>query len=106
MFGINRLNIRFPHCLSPRLSPKLLRNCLDQPKLNLQRNSESVRGPRHVFQIFFILFRAIILSRGIFRFAAVLFYQRREPADVEFRIIAHYEIIVSKLEEQKTERSH
>ena len=32
----------------------------------------SLLGSRHVFHIFFILFGAIILSRGIFRFAAAL----------------------------------
>ena len=59
-------------------------------------------GSRHVFHIFFILFGAIILSRGIFRFAAALQTGGRELPDGGFRIIAHYEIIVSKLEAQKT----
>ena len=74
------MNIRFPYCLSPPVSPKRLPNCLDQPKLNFQRNSPSECPPR-VLDLF-ILFRAIILSRGIFRFAATRPARRREPADV------------------------
>ena len=40
-------------------------NCPRSPKLNLLRNSSAVSMLSHVFMIFFILFAAIILSRGI-----------------------------------------
>ena len=53
-------------CLKP-LPPQFQSplNCPRSPKLNLLRNSSAVSMLSHVFMIFFILFAAIILSRGI-----------------------------------------
>ena len=78
----------------------------------------------HVFMIFFILFSAIILSRGISRFAAIYPAWRTAGwlaaivashsvgltldhlARALSHIIVHYEIIVNKLGAQKTQLSH
>ena len=59
---------------SPSKSAVLLYplNCPLSPKLNLLRNRSAVSMLEHVFMIFFILFSAIILSRGISGFAAAL----------------------------------
>ena len=58
------------------ISPLTSLNCPRSPKLNLLRNIVPGLGwTRHVFMIFFILFGAIILSRGISRFAATYLHR-------------------------------
>ena len=104
------MNIRFLIVCLRQFPPKLLRNCLDQPKLNLQRNSviAELGGwlrlpgfPPRVPHLFYLVWGDNFVT-GDFQICRRSPAWRRELPDGEFRIIAHYEIIVSKLEAQKT----
>lgn len=105
------MNIRFLIVCLRQFPPKLLRNCLDQPKLNLQRNSviAELGGwlrlpgfPPRVPHLFYLVWGDNFVT-GDFLICRHSAAWRREGTArwSQSRIIAHYEIIVSKLEPQK-----